>query len=90
MRCSTCKGAGLLDHGLCDYPCEDCSGTGDSSKKKQPVKPVIILDESALAVINLCANTAVNIVNMSDDKHINEMAAHIADQLISLTNPEDF
>jgi len=40
-----------------------------------------------LKIINESANTAIAILNMSDDQHIAEMAAHIADQLISLTNP---
>lgn len=37
-------------------------------------------------VINTAVSTAISIVNMSDDKHIHAMAAHIADTLIALTN----
>jgi len=47
------------------------------------------LPESSLDRINMAINTAINILNMSDDKHIQEMAAHIADQLISLTDVRD-
>jgi len=32
--------------------------------------------------LNQAINTAVNILNFTDDKHIQEMAAHIADKLI--------
>ena len=34
-------------------------------------------------VIQNCINTAIGICNMSDNDHVVEMAAHIADQLIA-------
>lgn len=42
------------------------------------------ISETKLERINMAINTAVNIVNMSDDDHIQTMGAHIADQLISI------
>lgn len=42
------------------------------------------ISETKLERINMAINTAVNIVNMSDDEHIQTMGAHIADQLISI------
>jgi len=44
------------------------------------------INEDALQI---AISTAIGIVNMSDDEHVQEMAAHIADQLISITKVED-
>lgn len=43
----------------------------------------LVISQQLKSVINDCINTAVGICNASDDKHVTDMAAHIADQLIS-------
>ena len=41
------------------------------------------------AIADKEANTAIAILNHSDDKTVQDMAAHIADQLISITDVPD-
>lgn len=86
MKCSTCKGTGLLDHGLCDYPCEDCGGTGEVQNKKDTEDEIAKLSEVQTEAksdeVEEAINTAVNITRYSDCKHVQEMAEHIVNLLM--------
>lgn len=86
MKCSTCKGAGLLDHGLCDYPCEDCNGTGEAQNKKDAVDEIAKVCEVHIEArsdeVEEAINTAVNITTYSDCKRVQEMAEHIVNLLM--------
>lgn len=48
----------------------------------------VISDADTLKVINTAIGTATSIINMTDNKHVQEMAANIADTLIALTSVE--
>jgi hypothetical protein len=50
----------------------------------------IVISKSQSEAVDDCINTAINILNMSDDEHVKEMAAYIADKLIGhFTNVPD-
>ena len=55
---------------------------------KVPCSDGVISDVSTLEIINTAIGTATSIINMSDNEHVQSMAANIADSLIALTNVE--
>ena len=61
----------------------------EDEAERSPVERSVISDAATLEVINTAIGTAVSIINMSDNKHVQDMAADIADSLIALTDVPD-
>ena len=47
------------------------------------------MKEKELEVINDCINKAIDIINNTYDEEVKELAAYIADKLISITDVQD-